>query len=463
LEPNRVREILAAARLRIEDTPEVEITGRDPVLPSALPVGEASAVAIALCGSAAAHLWRMTTGRPQSVRVDVRAAAASLVGFLLQRLNGAPTPRESATNPLVALYQCRDGRWIHLHGALPLLREGTLAVLGCGDDAPAVAAAVSNWDSQELEDALAARGRCGAIVRTVDEWAAHPQGKALADLPAVEIERVGEAPPTPLPAGDRPLSGVRALDLTRILAGPACGRMLAEHGADVMLVNSPHLPNVPAFVLDTSHGKLSTFIDLGIKDGTSTLQGLIAQADVFTQGYRSGAMERRGFGLDDVVAMRPGIIYVSINCYGHTGPWESRPGWEQLAQSATGVAVLHSSVAEPRLVPAAACDYTTGYLAAYGVMTALARRAVEGGSWHVKASLCQTAMWFNRLGATCDPATASGLGDASGLMMQSETGRGTLTHLRPVAEMSETPPRWVRPSPSLGADAPVWPSSDGVS
>jgi crotonobetainyl-CoA:carnitine CoA-transferase CaiB-like acyl-CoA transferase len=210
-------------------------------------------------------------------------------------------------------------------------------------------------------------------------------------------------------------------------------------------------------VLDTSHGKLSSYIDLGKPEGAAKLRGLVEQADVFTQGYRSGALAKRGFGLDDVLKMRPGIIYVSINCYGHSGPWESRPGWEQLAQSATGVAAAHSCVTKPALIPAAACDYTTGYLAAYGVMTALARRAVEGGSWHVKASLCQTGMWFTRLGATLDAAKASGIGDVSRWMTQSQTASGSLTHLAPIVEMSETRPRWSRPSPALGANAPVWP------
>jgi len=456
LDADRIDEILAAARLTRPDHAQVEITGSDPVLAARFPVGEAASVALAACGSAAGELWRLRTGRPQSVRVDVRAAAASLVGFVLQRLEGQATPRTAEGNPAVALYECGDGRWIHLHGAFPALKAGTFDVLRCDETAEAIAAAVRTWKAQDLEDGLAARGTCGAMVRTADEWAGHPQGIALSSLPAVEIVKIGDAPPAPLPAGDRPLAGIRALDLTRVLAGPACGRTLAEHGADVLLVNAPELPNVPPFVLDTSHGKRSAYLDLNTDDGARTMHELIAGADVFCEGYRSGAMVRRGLGPVDVAAMRPGIVYVSINCYGHVGPWRDRPGWEQLAQSATGIAAAQGAPGRPQLVPAAACDYTTGYLAAYGVMTALARRATEGGSWHVRASLCQTAMWLTRLGATCDPTTASGLGDVAGLMMQSETAEGRLTHLGPIAHMSETQPRWDRPSPPLGADPPVW-------
>jgi crotonobetainyl-CoA:carnitine CoA-transferase CaiB-like acyl-CoA transferase len=391
------------------------------------------------------------------VSVDVRAAAASLVSFLLMKVNGGPPPqREAATNPLVALYECADRRWIHLHGAFPKLRAATLDVLKCGATRDEIAAAVKTWRAQDLEDALAAAGTCGAMARTAEEWAAHPQGQALADLPVVEIEKIGDAPPQPLPAGDRPLSGIRALDLTRVLAGPTCGRTLAEHGADVLLINSPSLPNVPAFVLDTSHGKRSAHLDLDQPGDAATLLNLIRSADVFTQGYRSGAMERRGLSPEAVAELRPGIIYVSINCYGHHGPWRDRPGWEQLAQTVSGIAVTQGTPQQPQLIPAAACDYTTGYLAAHGVMTALARRATEGGSYHVKASLAQTAMWFTRLGMTCDPAAATGAGDLSDYMADSSTAVGKLQHLGPITRMSETPPYWDRPSPALGADRPEW-------
>jgi len=241
-----------------------------------------------------------------------------------------------------------------------------------------------------------------------------------------------------------------------VLAGPACGRTLAAHGADVLLVNSPSLPNVPPFVLDTSHGKRSAFVDLGTDDGRQALTSLVGDADVFAQGYRGGALERKGFGVDDVMAARPGIIYVTINCYGDVGPWRNRPGWEQLAQSVSGIAAVQGGEGPPERIPAAACDYTTGYLAALGTMAALARRATEGGSYLVQASLCQTAGWIVGQGARCDAAAATGLGGVTGWMVESDTAEGRLRHLGPVVEMSSTPPRWERPSPPLGADQAVW-------
>jgi crotonobetainyl-CoA:carnitine CoA-transferase CaiB-like acyl-CoA transferase len=458
MKPSRLHEILAAGRLDLPPGASVEISGGDPVLASRFSVGEGAAAALGLCGAAAADLWALRTGRRQRVRVDVRRASASLLSFMYQRLDGTATPRTNAANPTVALYQCRDGRWVHLHGGFPGLKAGTLRLLQCDDDAEQIAAAVRRWDAQELEDALAEQGLCGAMARTSEEWHAHPQGRALESLPAVEVIRLADADPRPLPSGDRPLSGVRVLDLTRVLAGPACGRTLAEHGADVMRISSPRLPSIPPFVIDTGHGKLSAHVDLDDPGGPDRFRALARDGDVFSEGYRSGALERRGFGPADLADLRPGIVYVSINCYGHEGPWRQRPGWEQLAQTVTGLATAQGTPEKPRLVPAAACDYTTGYLAAYGAMAALARRAQEGGSWLVRASLCQTGMWLAGLGATCDPDAATGVGDPADLLTETDTPHGRLTHLAPVEELSETPTRWERPTVPLGTHPPEWPS-----
>jgi len=442
----------------------VHLAGTDPVLRSPFPVGEAAATALAACGAMAARLWLDLAGEGQEVRVDVRRAAASLLGFGLQRLDGGVTPRPAEGNPLVALYECRDGRWIHLHGAFPSLAARTGAVLGDGlDDAAAVAAAVRRWDGAALEDALAEAGTCGAMVRSSDEWRASPQGEAIAPLGRVDVVKVGESDPEPV--GDlearRPLGGVRVLDLTRVLAGPTHGRVLAEHGADVLLVNGPALPNVAPFVLDTSHGKRSAFLDLDVAADAERLRALAGEADVFCQGYRGGALDRRGFGAEELAAARPGLVHVTINCYGDVGPWRTRPGWEQLAQSATGVAAVQGGgLDRPVLIPAAACDYTTGYLAALGTMAALWRRSIEGGSYQVRVSLAATGRWFTELldddGAR-DPEAAVGFGDTEPWLTSSTLADGsTLRHLAPVAQLSGTPARWDGPSPPLGADPPEW-------
>ncbi len=435
---------------------ELAITDRDPILPTRFRVGEAAAAALAAQAVAASDLWCLRGGAPQHIELDVRAAAASLVSFALQRVAGVTIPR----GPLAttALYRARDGRWIHLHGGFSS-REGTLALLGCADQASAVAEAVSRWDSQALEGALAERGLCGAILRSADDWREHPQGIALSGAPVVELMRVGDAPPEPLPSSAaRPLAGVRVLDLTRVLAGPTCARTLAEHGAEVLHVRSPRLPFIEPFVIDTNPGKRSCYLDLERPDDADRLRVLVRDANVFSQGYRLGTLARRGLGPDALAAMRPGIVMVSIDCYGHQGPWSARPGWEQLAQTVSGMAHEHGGESTPSLVPAAVNDYTTGYLAALGVLVALARRAVEGGSWHVTVSLARTAMWIMSLPRTPAVASPAGL-DLAALapwFIEMDTAWGPLKRLGPIARMSETPPRWDLPPARLGSDPPRW-------
>lgn len=457
----RVGALLAEVGLPPAAADRARIEGHDPVFPTAFPIGESAAVALAACGTAVASLWEDRTGEDQSLSVDVRRASASLLGFAFQRLDGGTTRRPAEGHPLVALYEGRDGRWIHLHGAFPRLAERTRAVLGDGlGDAASVADAVSRWDAGSLEDALAEARTCGAMVRTADEWRAHPQAEAIAPLGRVDVVKVGES--EPIAVGDvegrRPLGGVRVLDLTRVLAGPTHGRVLAEHGADVLLVNSPVLPNVEPFVLDTSHGKRSTFLDLDRAEDAGRLRALAGEADVFCQGYRGGALERRGFGAEELAAARPGLIHVTINCYGDVGPWRERPGWEQLAQSVTGIADAQGAGSgRPALLPAAACDYTAGYLAALGTLAALRRRAQEGGSYQVRVSLAGTGRWITDLGMACDAGAATGPGDVEPWLTNSVRADGTtLRHLAPVVQLSATPARWDRPSPPLGADPPEW-------
>jgi crotonobetainyl-CoA:carnitine CoA-transferase CaiB-like acyl-CoA transferase len=423
--------------------------------------GEAAASVLAANAIAAADLWCMRGGRPQRIDVDVRAAAASLVSFLYLRYQGAAFERTGMAT--TALYRACDWRWIHLHGGFSS-REGTLALLKCDDDAGAIAKAVASWDAQALEDALADRGVCGAKLRSAEEWRVHPQGIALAQVPVVEVLRIGDADPQPIPGpradarGARPLSGVRVLDLTRVLAGPTCARTLAEHGADVLHVRSPKLPSIEPFVIDTNPGKRSCFLDLDRNDDAAQLRALAREAHVFSQGYRPSALSRRGFSPDELAATAPGIIVVSIDCYGHEGPFAGRPGWEQLAQTVSGMALEHAGDEHPALVPAAINDYTTGYLGALGVMCALARRATEGGSWHVRVSLARTAMWIMSLPRTAVEDKPGGFDVASVApwIIEMNTAWGRLTRLGPIARMSDTPPRWDLPPAPLGTDRAAW-------
>jgi crotonobetainyl-CoA:carnitine CoA-transferase CaiB-like acyl-CoA transferase len=257
------------------------------------------------------------------------------------------------------------------------------------------------------------------------------------------------------------LGGIRALDLTRILAGPIAARTLAEHGADVLMVAAEHLPQIAEHVMDTSHGKRSCYLDLKTAEGAARLKELVRDADVFSQGYRPGVLSGLGFGPEDLAEVRPGLVYLSISCFGADGPFSHRAGWEQVAQTVTGICQEggpNAAGTRPGLLPAAACDYTTGYLGAYGVLLALARRAREGGSYHVRVSLCQSGMFIYRQGKTefAEPDMDISDAELDALRIDSNTAQGPLRHLGPVLQLSETQPHWSRPTPTLGGDAPEW-------
>ena len=438
----------------------VEIRGSDPVLATRFRLGEAAAVALAGCGVLAAECWRERTGRSQGVRVDVPAAAASLLSFLFQRVDGRDALRPGDRQGITDFYATRDARWVLVHGGFPHLQQGILDLLGVASRDPAprreVGEAIADWTAPALEDAIAERRLCGAMVRSQSEWSAHPQGRALRRVPVVEVLRVADSPPEPFESGGaRPLSGVRVLDLTRVLAGPTCARTLAEHGAEVLKINSPKLPSVPQFVTDTGHGKRSAHLHLRERSDADCLRALVTQADVFSQGYRSGALDRLGFDMQTLHALRPGLVHTSINCYGHAGPWAERAGWEQLAQTVTGIAEENGGE-RPRLLPAAATDYTTGYLAALGTLAALVRRAVVGGSYAVRVSLCRTGMWLQDLGRTAGPGAGLSKPMLAPLLISSDTPQGRLEHLRPVVRLSETAARWERPTVPLGSHDAAW-------
>jgi hypothetical protein len=452
-----VQEAVRLAGLSLEEGLAYEIVGDEPLLPSPHRIATGASVARLLTGVGANAVWRTKTERSQELRVDARHAAAALTSFLHLKLLDRETPaldRAMLNVRLGGIVATRDGRHIQLH---PSFHDGPqiLDELGLDDDATRedVVAAVSKRDAFELEAAFIRRSICGGVVLSKDEWAEHPQGKALEGRPVVTITKIGEAEPQPLPDGERPLSGMHVLDLTRVLAGPTCAKTLAEHGADVLHVSAPHLEFQGPFEIETGIGKRQCFIDL--REELEVLRGLLRSADVFSHGYRLGAIARRGLGPEQVAEVRPGIVYVSENCYGPVGPWAERPGWEQLGQAATGMSYREGlEDGTPRLAPAAVNDYTTGFLAAYGAMMALARRAREGGSWHVQVSLAETCMWYQRLGET---ERGEGLGDVSGFMASMDSDDfGRVQFLKPALEMSETEPRWERPPAKLGAHEPEW-------
>ena len=247
---------------------------------------------------------------------------------------------------------------------MPHHRAGTLKLLKADYDRASVQRALDGWQALQLEDAAAEAGLVITATRSFAEWDAHPQGRAVAGLPLFSIEKIGDAPAQPLPAGARPLSGVKVLDLTRVIAGPVCGRILASHGGDVLNITAAHLASMEALVIDTNRGKLSAQLDLREAANRDTLAALTRQADVFIQGYRPGAIAQYGFSPEEVARLRPGIVCVSLCAYGHQGPWAGRRGFDSLVQNANGINDAEAQAAgadKPRPLPTQALDHATGY------------------------------------------------------------------------------------------------------
>lgn len=453
-----LQNIWATGGLPAEALSQAELTGADPVLPSSFAVGTTAQATVAAAALAACELGQVRGQPRQNVSVDMQHAALECSGWF--SLDGR-VPEQ--WDKFSGLYRCADG-WVRIHANFAHHREGALRLLGLAPESAQRAdaeRAMLGWKALDFEQAAADAGLVVAAFRSFDDWDKHPQGQAVAALPLMRFERIGDAPPRQLPAlsaDNRPLTGVRVLDLTRILAGPVCGRALAAYGADVMLVNSPHLPNI-ASIADTSHGKLSAHVDLQVQEGRAALERLLADAHVFVQGYRPGGLNALGFSPQAIAERRPGIVCVSLSAYGETGSWRERRGFDSLVQTATGFNHAEGEAAgspDPKPLPMQILDYATGHLMAFAAAVALRRQALEGGSWHVRLSLAQTGHWIRNLGRVAN-GFAIKRPDRAPYLETAASGFGELVAVRHSAQLERTPARWARPSMPPGTHPPIWP------
>jgi crotonobetainyl-CoA:carnitine CoA-transferase CaiB-like acyl-CoA transferase len=438
----------------------VTLTGDEPQLPSSFRVAAAAQASIAATGLAAAQIWKLRSGQSQDVAVDMRHAVVECRSERYLRIEGTPPP--PAWDAIAGVYKTRDGRFVRLHTNFPHHRDAVCRVLNCKPERDNVQAALTQWDAEAFETATYADGGVVAMMRSRDEWSELPHAKALAALPLISIEKIGEAAPKPWPAGDRPLAGLRVLDLSRVIAGPVAGRTLAAHGADVLLISGPDLPAIPWLTIDTGRGKLTSFVELKNEQGRDSLRALLAQADIFSQGYRPQALARLGFSPQDAAQINPGIVYVTLSAYGHAGPWAERRGFDSLVQTTTGFNHAEGQAAGvdgPKELPAQILDHATGYLMAFGAMMARARQSREGGSWHVRVSLAQTGQWLWNLGRATDGLKTEDLkGDAVRPFLEvMPSGFGPLSSVSHSARLSKTPAFWARPAMPLGSHPPQWP------
>ncbi|MGJ7416329.1 CoA transferase [Streptomyces cinereoruber] len=405
----------------------VSFTGPSGLLPARLPVMDLARASVAVAGLAAVE----RAGLPGPVRVDDGAVATAFTSERYLRVDGR-APVNFA--PLSRFWRAADG-WVRTHANYPHHRAALLAALGVPSGAvEEVAAAIGGRRAVEVETAVYGAGGLAVALRTPGEWAAHPQGRAVAEGPLLTRERLDEAPP-------RPRTGPpRVLDLTRVLAGPVATRTLALLGADVLRIDPPGNPELPDQHADTNVGKRTTVLDLERPSDRRTFGELLDAADVLVTGYRPGALDR--FGLH-----RPGLVTARVSAWGEHGPWGGRRGFDSLVQAATGIAVVEGSAEEPGALPAQALDHGTGYLLAAAVLRSLTERDRDGGTRLVRLALARTGHWLTHALPAYDPGR---------YLTESQGPLGRLRHaLSPVA-YEGGPAGWSRPPGLPGADAPAW-------
>nr|WP_236599334.1 CoA transferase [Ramlibacter monticola] len=435
-----------------------DLAGGDPVYPSSFAVATAAQSTIAAAALAACELGHLRGTPRQRVAVDAVHAAAECLGWF--SLDGR---EPQLWDKFSGLYRAHDG-WVRVHANFRHHREGALRLLGLPPETAerqAAEQALARWDAFDFEQAAAEAGLVATALRSFAQWDATPQGQAVAAQPLFTLTRIGEAPPRALPPlgpAQRPLEGLRVLDFTRILAGPVGGRALAAYGADVMLVNAPHLPNIEA-IADTSRGKRSVLLDLRAPEDRAAMDRLLADTHVMVQGYRPGGLAGLGYGAEQAAAQRPGIVYVSLSAYGTQGPWKDRRGFDSLVQTAMGFNQAEAEAAgdaqRPRPLPMQILDEASGYLIALGAAAALRRQQLEGGSWHVQLSLAQTGHWIRHLGRVAG-GFAVAPPSLEPFLETRPSGFGLLCALRHSARLSRTAAAWVRPSEPPGRSPACW-------
>jgi crotonobetainyl-CoA:carnitine CoA-transferase CaiB-like acyl-CoA transferase len=327
-------------------------------------------------------------------------------------------------------------------------------------DPAKVADAIATWDAFELEETATASGLPVCVVRSPAEWLAHEQGALLANRPVIGLERIGDAPARDFGPTDRPFDGIRVLSFTHAVAGPTVGRTLAEQGADVLCATRPNDYEHEFIYVEANVGSRSAYIDLDSPAGRERAGALLAHTDIVVNNHRTGSLERRGLDPRELASRHPGLVYVSVTCYGSTGPWAQRGGFDMNGSAASGLMAIEGTELEPKLpITGLINDYITGYMGAIGAAAALVKRATEGGSWHVTVSLTRTAMWCGSLGLV-DPDLA-GCNDErilrEPLPYDAASPLGDIHMLAPPVHFSQTPPRWTDPIlVPRGSSHPEW-------
>ncbi|NMD56583.1 MULTISPECIES: CoA transferase [Tsukamurella] len=463
-------EVLSGLGMSAADTGgAIRFRGADPVVPSTLRIGGATSIALAAKSAAVAKLWRLRGGQGQDIDIDLRPTPHRLCPFYDRRwelVNGYPAASSAnATNAFgFRFYSTRDGRWVMPLNPYPKIKVAAQKLLGVPDDEDAVAAAIARRDGLELEESAAAAGVVLPMLRTVEEFLAHPQYlEGVAGTPLVEITRIGDSEPEPLPAGEQPLSGIRALGMGHVIAGAGAGRSLALHGADVLNVWRPGEHEHDTTYVTANVGVRSCVLSPYREDGAARLRELAGDADVFYANRRPGYLASVGMSAEQLAERRPGIIHATASLFGTGGPWTDRVGFDQTAGSLVGMMNLEGGEGAPALPPILVVnDYIVSWLMAAGITEALARRAVDGGSYRVHVSLVRAALWVLSLGVfdrEYAHAIAGTPGEHEYLPPETFTAATPLGQYQGVTDqvrMSATPGAYRTVLVPRGSSAPEW-------
>ncbi|MFP8886313.1 CoA transferase [Streptomyces mangrovi] len=458
---------------RVRLVPRTCTDGAGGVLPARLPVRELARSTVAVCALAAAEFGARsvagsTGAAVPGVGVDDGAVATAFVSERHLRIDG----RAPSTFAPLSRFWRTDGGWLRTHANYPHHRARLLSALGVpdtgGDEAlvAAVADVLAERRAEEVEEAVYAAGGLAVAVRTPGQWSAHPQGAAVARLPLVGTERLDDAPTLPLPSpgsGPGAGAGLRVLDLTRVIAGPVATRTLALLGADVLRIDSPHLPESADAHADTGFGKRSALLDLASRSGRASFEELLGKAHVVVTGYRPGALDRFGLAAGELAGRRPGVVVAELSAWGGpgVGPWGGRRGFDSLVQAASGIAVTEGGPdGEPGVLPAQALDHGTGYLLAAAVLRSLTEQRGGGGSRRVRLALARTAHWLQHgLEGTREPEEPDEIRepyDPADWLDETAGPLGRLCHAVSPVAYDGGPEGWTRPPGRPGGDAPVW-------
>jgi crotonobetainyl-CoA:carnitine CoA-transferase CaiB-like acyl-CoA transferase len=469
-----VNEVLADVGMTSDDCGgEISFYGSDPILASPLRFGTMAAIGLAARSVAVAALWRQATGEGQNISVDVRKALRRFCGFFegkWETVNGRPpSPGGYAISPFLTIgdgffRETRDGRYVVALDFYPQLFVRTLNFLNCSSSNESINNAISKWDAVELEQAAASEGLVLAIVRTNAEFRPEPQyTQVLSKMPLITVEKIGESDPVPLKASNNlPLSGIRAFGMGHVIAGGAIGRDLALYGADVLNIWRPRDSEVEGFAWDVQVGMRSTILDDG-KEDRARFDQLLQGADVFFANKRPGFLTKHDLDADALCKQKPGLIHATVVLHGEKGPWSNRPGFDEIGAAVSGLFAIEGSPTRPRQPPIVPiCDNVVAWLGTTGILAALRRRAIEGGSYRVVISLTRTVLWLLSLGIfdkAYAKATAGSTDEHTYMapdLFTAETPLGSYQGMTDQVVMSRTPGSFRTVLVPRGASKPEW-------